>query len=261
MTPSAPEHKIIFFSLIIGAVIFLILGGIVFSELLKKEHTATIQNDPITEPATIVEITAPPVTSEDQASVENNLSPAAENKSLPEPASPDKPPAVSPKASASFPGAVHQLVSWGFTSAAARQIDTVIIHSSYNALGGNVYDLEKLLLEYKQYAVAPHYLIDREGAVFVLVPESKVAFHAGAGEVPDGRKEINNFSVGIELMNTEKDAYTAEQYTALNKLLAYLKNKYTLKYILGHNQVAPERKTDPWNLDWKKVDKDFNLSK
>lgn len=146
-----------------------------------------------------------------------------------------------------------KLVSWGFSSASKRKIDTVIIHSSYNALGGDVYDVNKLIQEYKEYGVAPHYLIDRKGKIYLLVEEKNIAYHAGESKTPDGRSQVNNFSLGIEMINTKKDNYTGEQYDSLKELLSKLKSDYSIKYVLGHNDIAPERKTDPWNFEWKKV--------
>jgi cytoskeletal protein RodZ len=147
------------------------------------------------------------------------------------------------------------LVTWGFSKAKEREINTIVVHSSYNALGGDKYDLDKLIAEYKEYGVAPHYVIDREGSVYRLVKDNDVAYHAGESKTPDGKIGVNNFSLGIELMNTEDDKYTADQYKMLNNLIGLLKDKYEIKYVLGHNQIAPGRKTDPWNINWEKVDK------
>lgn len=148
---------------------------------------------------------------------------------------------------------INKPVSWGYQAASGRKIDAIIIHSSYNALGGDAYNLDKLLAEYKQYGVAPHYLIDREGKIYKLVEEKNIAYHAGESQVPDRRTNVNNFSVGIELMNTESGKLTGEQYESLNKLLRDLRVRYKIKYVLGHNQIAPGRKTDPWNFDWDEI--------
>ena len=147
------------------------------------------------------------------------------------------------------------LVSWGFGSSQNRNIDTIILHSSYNVLGGDEYDLDKIIMEYKQYGVAPHYVIDREGEIFRLVKDANIAYHAGESKVPDGRTGVNNFSIGIEVVNSEKDNFTSKQYVAINELIAFLKDKYKIKYVLGHDQIAPGRKTDPWNINWGKVNK------
>lgn len=147
------------------------------------------------------------------------------------------------------------LVSWGFTASSGRKIDTVVLHSSYNALGGDEYDLDKLIAVYKEYGVAAHYLIDRKGDIYRLVKDEDIAYHAGVSEVPDGRTGVNSFSIGIEIMNTKTDDYEKEQYEATNWLIKEIKKDYNVKYILGHSEIAPERKTDPWNIKWDKIDR------
>ncbi|PJA87385.1 MAG: hypothetical protein CO140_04635 [Candidatus Moranbacteria bacterium CG_4_9_14_3_um_filter_40_7] len=149
----------------------------------------------------------------------------------------------------------NRLVSWGFAKSAQRTIDTIIIHSSYDALSGNPYSLEGLIKEYRQYGVAPHYLIDRKGIIYRLVEEKNTAFHAGISQTPDGRKNVNEFSLGIEIMNTREDFPTREQYAALKELIDFLQKNHKIKYVLGHNQIAEGRKDDPWNFDWEKIKK------
>jgi N-acetyl-anhydromuramyl-L-alanine amidase AmpD len=148
---------------------------------------------------------------------------------------------------------INNLVSWGFENSSGRKIDTIVIHSSYNALGGDEYDFKKLLSEYKEYGVSPHYVIDRSGNVYRLVAEKNIAYHAGESKAPDGRAGVNNFSIGIEILENKTDGPSAAQYVALKNLIADIKTGYKIKYILGHNQIAPGRKDDPWNFDWKKI--------
>lgn len=148
----------------------------------------------------------------------------------------------------------NKLVSWGFSSAKDRKIDTIVIHSSYNAVGDDVHDLEDIIYkEYKPYGVSPHYIISRTGKVYRLVEEKNIAYHAGESEMPDGRTGVNAFSIGIEIVNTKSEKPNDEQYEALGNLLAYLKGEYKIKYVLGHSDIAPGRKDDPWNFDWGKV--------
>ena len=73
--------------------------------------------------------------------------------------------------------------------------------------------------------------------------------------MPDGRTNANAFSIGIEIMNTKEDKFTSSQYSALNNLISTIKSNYTIKYTLGHDEIAPNRKSDPWNIDWDKVEK------
>lgn len=147
----------------------------------------------------------------------------------------------------------EKLLSWGYEIPSSnRSIDTIIIHSSYDALGDNPYSVDGVIYEYKTYGVSPHYLIDRNGTVFRLVSEENIAYHAGGGKMPDGRSNINDFSIGIEIINTKTVSPTEAQYSSLVELVKSLKLKYGIKNILGHNEISPERKTDPWNFDWQK---------
>ena len=148
---------------------------------------------------------------------------------------------------------IDRLVNWGHQKSSGRLIDTIIIHSSYNALGGDEYSTEKLLEEYKNYGVSSHYLIDRKGSVFRLVEDKNIAYHAGKSKTPDGRTGVNNFSLGIEVMNTKEDSFTSAQYSSLKHILAYIKEKYSIKYVLGHSDVSKGRKDDPWNFNWNKI--------
>lgn len=149
---------------------------------------------------------------------------------------------------------VDRLMNTGFAvPAKARTIDTIVLHSSYNSLGGDPYSVEKVVAIYESYGVSAHYLIDRSGTIYRLVADQNIAYHAGASKMPDGRKDVNNFSIGIEIMNTEETSYTKAQYEAVNTLVATLKKKYAIKNIVGHADIAPDRKSDPWNFDWKKL--------
>lgn len=152
------------------------------------------------------------------------------------------------------PKIINKLADWGFSKSDNRKIDTIIIHSSYNAVGKDVHDLDDIIYkEYKPYGVSPHYIISCEGKIYRLVEDKNIAYHAGESKVPDGRTGVNNFSLGIEIVNTKSEKPNEAQYSALKNLLAYLKSEYKIKYVLGHSDIAPGRKDDPWNFDFEKV--------
>jgi hypothetical protein len=155
-----------------------------------------------------------------------------------------------------FSGLHKELVTFGFEAAKrkARDIDTLVLHSSFNNQGGDRYSVDKVLAIWKSYGVAPHFVIDRKGNVTELVEARDIAYHAGVSEMKDGRTNVNKFSLGVEILNAEDDSYTQAQYKAVNDLVAYLKKTYPLKYVVGHDTIAPGRKTDPWNFDWKKLE-------
>lgn len=147
-----------------------------------------------------------------------------------------------------------RLLGFGFRSpSTTRNIDTIVIHSSYNASGSDAFNLDKIIGQYEQYGVGAHYLIDRSGKVYRLIREGDVAYHAGESKMPDGRKNVNEFSLGIELMGTEDSGFTGKQYAALRALIADIKTRYSIRDIVGHSDIAPQRKTDPWKFDWKQL--------
>jgi len=150
-----------------------------------------------------------------------------------------------------------RILTWGYyTPKTPRLIDSIIIHSAYNALGGDLHDVEKVIQEFKMYKVTSHYLIARDGTIYRLAPNEAIAYHAGAGKMPDGTRKniINNFSIGIELIYTKDESPNEVQYQSLSQLVKSLQQKYNipLTNILGHKDISTTGKTDPWNFDWEK---------
>lgn len=98
--------------------------------------------------------------------------------------------------------------------------------------------------------VSAHFLIRRGGELIQLVPCGKRAWHAGASSWR-GRERCNDFSVGVELEGVDDQAYTPPQYACLSRLLLVLRRRYPIVDVVGHSDIAPERKTDPGPaFDW-----------
>ncbi len=147
-----------------------------------------------------------------------------------------------------------RILRFGFRpSINPRTIDTIVLHSSYNAGEGDRYSVDKTIGEYEQYGVGAHYLIDRNGNIMRLVEEQNIAYHAGTSKMPDGRKNVNDFSIGIEIIATLESGFTDQQYAAVNALIADIKGRYQIKSVVGHADIAPGRKSDPWKFDWKRL--------
>jgi AmpD protein len=92
--------------------------------------------------------------------------------------------------------------------------------------------------------VSAHFLIRRDGELIQLVPCAGRAWHAGASSW-GGRERCNDFSVGVELEGADDQAYTEPQYDRLTRVLLALRMRYPIIDIVGHADVAPDRKTDP----------------
>jgi N-acetyl-anhydromuramyl-L-alanine amidase AmpD len=133
-----------------------------------------------------------------------------------------------------------------------RNIDAVIVHSVYNKSSDDKYNVDLIIKQFSNYRVSSHYIIDREGTIFQLVKEKDISFQAGKSCLPDGRTGVNSCSIGIELITTKDslDAPTSKQVKSLVLLVKNIKSRYKIKYVLRHSDIAPGRKTDPWNMNW-----------
>jgi N-acetyl-anhydromuramoyl-L-alanine amidase len=95
--------------------------------------------------------------------------------------------------------------------------------------------------------VSAHLLIRRNGEVIQFVPFHARAWHAGVSQF-DGRTRVNDFSIGIELEGSDYAPFEEAQYRALAAVTRALQAAYpdiTAERIVGHSDIAPDRKTDP----------------
>lgn len=158
-----------------------------------------------------------------------------------------------------------------------RAIDYLIVHYT----GGLSASSAINTLTSKAAKVSAHFVIDHDGTVTQLLPCNVVGWHAGVSAWK-GRSGCNNFTIGIEHVNAgllgrvatggfiarlekkpipAKDvvlaahkngggvepwqAYDPRQLAASIGVAQALVAAYKLKDILGHDDIAPKRKTDP----------------
>ena len=137
-------------------------------------------------------------------------------------------------------------------------IKFIIIH--YTGMRKESRALQRLL-DIKS-KVSSHYFIKSNGKVLNLVPDLYEAWHAGKSSWQNF-KFLNKYSIGIELHNPGHEFgyknFHNKQIKSLIKLLKKLKKKYSIKskFILGHSDIAPDRKKDPGEkFPWKKLGKE-----
>lgn len=103
--------------------------------------------------------------------------------------------------------------------------------------------------------VSSHFLIRRDGELVQYVGCDQRAWHAGRS-CWEGREECNDFAIGIELEGADQVAYADAQYATLNRLIEVLRTAYPQvgDRIVGHEHVAPGRKTDPGPaFEWPRI--------
>jgi len=138
-----------------------------------------------------------------------------------------------------------------------KKIKFIIIH--YTGMSNELSALNRLCdIKAK---VSAHYFIKKNGSVLNLVPPLYEAWHAGKSSWRS-LKSLNKYSLGIEIQNSghnnKYENFSQKQITSTKKLLKYLIKKYNvnLKNVLGHSDVAPDRKKDPGEkFPWKELAK------
>ncbi len=98
--------------------------------------------------------------------------------------------------------------------------------------------------------VSSHYFIKKNGKILLLVPDLYIAWHSGMSYWRN-KKSLNKYSIGIEIQNEGHQynykRFNSKQIRSLIKLSLFLIKKYKInkKNILGHSDVAYDRKKDP----------------
>jgi N-acetylmuramoyl-L-alanine amidase len=109
--------------------------------------------------------------------------------------------------------------------------------------------------------VSCHYLVAEDGQVLAMVDEAKRAWHAGRSWWR-GIDDVNSASIGIEIVNPGHEwgyrPFPEAQMGALIPLVADIVGRHRIEpaNVVGHSDVAPQRKTDPGELfDWERLAK------
>ena len=109
--------------------------------------------------------------------------------------------------------------------------------------------------------VSSHYFIKNNGEILTLVPDLYIAWHSGLSSWKK-YKSINKYSIGIEVSNPghhySYEKFSKKQIKSILKLSSFLIKKYKIKSncILGHSDIAPDRKKDPGEkFPWKYLSK------
>ena len=125
-------------------------------------------------------------------------------------------------------------------------IEFIIIH--YTGMKSAKLALKKLTSLNSN--VSCHYFINNSGTIINLVPDLYTSWHAGKSRWGK-KKSLNINSIGIEISNPGHEntynRFKKKQINSLIYLISTLKKKYKIKNgnILGHSDIAPERKKDP----------------
>lgn len=138
---------------------------------------------------------------------------------------------------------------------AGARVELVILH--YTGMSSAAAALDRLCDPSAK--VSAHYLVEEDGTLWSLVDESERAWHAGISWWR-GRERLNDVSIGVELVNPGHAhglrSFPDRQLRALEVLLGELFTRWSIgpAGVLGHADVAPERKLDPGErFPWRRL--------
>ncbi len=132
-------------------------------------------------------------------------------------------------------------------------VDTLVVHSTV------IPTLEKTALAFftKSSQVSSHFVIGKDGSIVQTVSTFDRAWHAGVSRDFRGRDNVNDYSIGVELVNLDdgKDPYPDPQIEALRSLILALKRLHPIQYLTSHEFIAlPHgRKVDPQGFPWARL--------
>jgi len=149
---------------------------------------------------------------------------------------------------------------------AGAQVDLIVVHSI--SLPPGIYggpqvrqlftnrldwDAHPYFAQIRGLQVSSHFFIDRSGRPWQFVDTGMRAWHAGVSHYR-GRDACNDDSVGIELEGLEGMVFEDAQYVTLLALCRALRQRHPIRFIAGHEHIAPGRKGDPGaGFDWQRL--------
>jgi N-acetyl-anhydromuramyl-L-alanine amidase AmpD len=171
---------------------------------------------------------------------------------------------------------------------ASNVVDHIVLHFCSDVLAhpDKPYDVDRQVDIFRKAQASANYLIARDGTVYLLVPENRVAWHAGRGQLAwePALKSMNQRSIGIEMFaigsladmklfgftQQQYDAFKAKhaewvgfsdaQYATLKQLLQEIRTRHPAIqpdrfHIIGHEEWTGRKgRTDPGELfDWARI--------
>jgi N-acetylmuramoyl-L-alanine amidase len=136
-----------------------------------------------------------------------------------------------------------------------RPVNMLVLH--YTGMQSAAAALDRLCDP--EARVSAHYLVEEDGGLWRLVPETRRAFHAGVSHW-QGEADLNYVSIGIEIVNPGHEwgyrPFPEAQMAALEALCRDILARHPIPAdrIVGHSDIAPDRKSDPGELfDWPRL--------
>ncbi len=124
-------------------------------------------------------------------------------------------------------------------------VDRIVLHHTGGDTASEAYQT------LKDRMLSVHYIIDRDGTIYYLVDERKMALHA---------KGWNVRSIGIEIVNTgyANMEYTDAQYGSIKSLINDIASRWPSintdnEHIIAHYEISTDKWDPSPNFEWAKI--------
>jgi len=129
-------------------------------------------------------------------------------------------------------------------------VKNIVLHSTETA---RVADAQRIISSWNNKGLrhaGAQFVVDRDGIIYCTADPVY-----GTTHVDNRRTRLgvnNDNSVGIEIVRTGTQEYSAAQMTSVVCLVRYLQDRFEVadNHIFGHGQVQPSDRSDPVNFDW-----------
>lgn len=109
---------------------------------------------------------------------------------------------------------------------------------TYNAFNKSILPSDrKAIANASSLNVSSHYLVDRDGTIYQLLPDTAFARHVIG---------LNYCAIGIENVGSNDYPLTKAQLFANEKLIRYLCKQYPIQYLIGHYEHTLFKNTSLW---------------
>jgi len=123
---------------------------------------------------------------------------------------------------------------------------TIVLHyTGSGTLSGNfeyfnkaeIENARKLNKDQSTLNVSAHFLVDRDGKVYQLMPDTLFARHTIG---------LNYCAIGVENIGSKKEPLTDLQVQANIRLVKYLCSRHNITYLIGHSEYTRFRNSTIW---------------
>jgi len=135
-------------------------------------------------------------------------------------------------------------------------LDTIVVHATAGFATQHAVDTWRTVRASAHWIVPDENEPQHGNFVWATVAERKASFHvrdtiSTSSTVLGATRNVNNRSLGIEIVNTQNvqdfsDQYSAWQVTMTARIVLHAWAKYpNLKHVISHGKLDPTRRVDP----------------